>query len=203
MKKYPAIATLEFRDIAVGMHTTDALIKKAPISLVKCGVISHGRYLALIAGSTASVEESYHEGLYRAKENLIDHVFLPDIAPPLHDAVFGKRAPCQDGAIGVIETDTTSCNIRAAELALKGTTVDLIELRVADSLLHGKGVSIYNGVLHDIEAAMDIAVAYLEEKKHPVIHRIITMPHEALAAQINFSTSFGDAQSTNLHGELP
>ena len=203
MKKYPAIATLEFKDIAVGMHTTDALIKKAPISLVKCGTISHGRYLTLIAGSTASVEESYHEALYWAKDNLIDHVFLPDIASTLHDAVFGKRAPCKDGAIGIVETATTSCNIRASELALKGTTVDLIELRLADSLLHGKGVSIFNGELHDIEAAMDIVVSYLEDKKHPVVHRIITSPHEALAAQINFSTSFGEGQLTNLNGELP
>lgn len=203
MKKYPAIATLEFKDIAVGMHTTDALIKKAPISLVKCGTISRGRYLTLIAGSTASVDESYHEGLYWAKENMIDHVFLPDIDFSLHDAVFGKRVPCRDSAIGIVETETTSCNIRAAELALKGTTVDLIELRLADSLLHGKGVSIFNGELYDIEAALDIAVTYLQDKQHHVVHKIITSPHEALAAQINYSTSFGDAQLTNLNGELP
>ncbi len=203
MKNYPAIATLEFKEIAVGMHTTDALIKKAPISLVKCGTISRGRYLTLIAGSTASVDESYHEALYRAEGALIDHVFLPDIAPALHDAVFGKRVTCRDGAIGILETETTSCNIRAAELALKGTTVELLELRLADSLLHGKGVSLFHGELYDIEAALDIAVFYLEDKQHRVVHKIITSPHEALAAQINYSTTFGEAQLTNLNGELP
>lgn len=203
MKKYPAIATLEFKDIAVGMYTTDALVKKAPISLLKCGTISHGRYLTLIAGSTASVDVSYNEGLFVAQDGLLDHVFLPDIADPLHDAILGKRLSCKEGAIGIIETHTASCNLLATERMLKGTPVNLIELRIADSLLQGKAVSIVNGELYDVEAAVELAVAYLTEKQHAVMHRLITAPHEALAAQINFSTAFGDAQLTNLNGELP
>ncbi len=202
MKSYPAIAILEFQDIAAGMHATDALIKKAPISLLKCGTISHGRYLTLISGSTASVEESYQEGLFWGRDQLLDHVFLPDVAQPLHDAVFGHRTPCREGAIGIIETGTAACNIRATERMLKGTTVDLVELRVADSLLHGKAVTLINGELYDVEAAVEMAVFELETKQRPVQYRVITSPHEALAAQINYSTSFGEAQLTNLNGEL-
>ncbi len=203
MKRYPAIATLEFRDITVGMHATDALLKKAPISLLKCGVISQGRYLSLIAGSTASVQESYEEGLFWGKDGVIDHVFLPDVADPLYEAVFGHRAACQGGAIGIIETQTSSCNILATERMLKGTPVTLVELRIADSLLHGKGVSIVSGELYDVEAAVEMAVDFLAAKQRPVLHKVITQTHEALAAQIEWNTSFGDAASTNLHGELP
>lgn len=203
MKRYPAIATLEFRDIAVGMHATDALLKKAPISLLKCGTISHGRYLTLIAGSTASVEESYAEGLFWGQDNLLDHVFLPDVADPLYEAIFGHRVACGEGAIGIIETETSSCNILATERMLKGTPVTLVELRIADSLLHGKGVSIVYGELYDVEAAVEMAVDFLSLKQRSVSHKVITRPHEALAAQIQWSTSFGEAQSTNLNGELP
>ncbi len=202
MKKYPAIATLEFKDITAGMHATDALVKKAPISLLKCGTISHGRYLTLIAGSTASVEESYEEGLFWARDALLDHIFLPDVADPLYDAIFGKRQTCRDGAIGIIETPTASCNVLATERMLKGTPVDLIELRLADALLHGKAVSIVCGELYDVEAAIELAVLYLQDKQRPVSQKIITSPHEALAAQINFNTAFGEAQCTNLNGEL-
>lgn len=203
MKSYPAIATLEFSNIASGMHATDAAIKRAPISLLKCGTISHGRYFTLIAGSTASVEESYEEGLFWGRDTLIDHVYLPDVATPLNDAIFGARVSAGEGALGVIETDTASCNIRATERALKGTPVTLIELRLADSLLHGKAVSIVNGELHDVEAAMELAVAYLDGTGHGATWKVITRPHDAFTAQINLNTNFSEAESINLNGELP
>ncbi len=201
MKKYPAMAILEFRDISVGMHATDALLKKSPISILKCGAISPGRYMTLIGGTTASVEESYSEGLYWGRENIIDHVFLPDIHQELHDAVLGQRGKSSGDALAVIETNTTSCNIRASELALKGTSVTLVEIRLADSLLHGKGVSIFNGELHDIEAAAETAVSYLTNKQFNFTHRIITAPHEALIEGINSGTEFRSTQLLNLGGE--
>ena len=34
MKKYPAIAAIEFRDVSAGMYATDAMLKKAPIGFV-------------------------------------------------------------------------------------------------------------------------------------------------------------------------
>jgi microcompartment protein CcmL/EutN len=203
MKKYPAIATLEFSDIAIGMQTTDALIKKAPLSLLKCGVISQGRYLTLIAGSPASVDESYREGLFRADAYLVDHMMLSDVDEALHDAIFGQRVPCRDGALGIIETLTCSCNLRATERMLKGTGVTLVEVRIADSLLHGKAVSIINGALHDVEAGVELAVDFLQQAEHPVVNRIITAPHEGLAAQISAGTTFGEGGPINLNGEIP
>lgn len=201
MKKYPAIATLEFKDISMGIQATDALIKKSPIGLLKSGTISHGRYLTLIGGTTAAVEESYYEALYRAQENIIDHVFLPDVHPQVLDAVLGKRVKCGGDAIAIVETVTASCNIRATELALKGTSVEVVELRLADSLLDGKAVSILHGELHDIEAAVDIAVGYLKQKQFNVVHQIISAPHEALARHINAGTVFGTMKPLELDGE--
>ena len=37
MKKYPAIAVIEFSSIADGIYTTDAILKKAPIAMIKGG----------------------------------------------------------------------------------------------------------------------------------------------------------------------
>ena len=53
MKIYPAIAALEFDDIAAGVAATDAMLKRAPIAFFKSGTITHGRYLTLIGGTTA------------------------------------------------------------------------------------------------------------------------------------------------------
>ena len=63
MRRYPAIAVIEFASIADGIYCTDALLKKAPIAMIKSGTVSQGRYLIIIGGSTASVEESLNEAL--------------------------------------------------------------------------------------------------------------------------------------------
>jgi len=202
MKAYPAIALLEFSDIAAGIHATDAVIKKAPIAVLKSGTISQGRFLTLIGGSTASVEESYREGLRCARDRVLDHVFLPDVHPDVHEAVLGRRAT-EDmaGSLAILETRTIACNVWAAELALKGTAVCLVELRISDSWLAGKGLSVYRGELHDVEAAMRIAIPSLEAAGKEHSYRIVTQPHDALAQQVGESTHFVHSTLLDLKGE--
>ncbi len=202
MKKAPALAVIEFRDIPAGIDATDAMLKKAPIAFIKSGTITRGRFLTLIGGSTASVEESLAEGLARAGENVLDHLLLADVHPRVYDAVLGGRRSAGAGALAVIETDTVASNIRAAELALKGTEVELVELRLADSGLSGKGVSIYQGELPAIEAAVGIVVDFLRQQGGEVRHTIISSPHEALSRQIGGGTSFGSAALLELDGEV-
>jgi microcompartment protein CcmL/EutN len=201
MKKHPAIAIIEFRDIAVGMIATDAMLKKAPIAFIKSGTISRGRYLTLIGGSTASVQESLAEGLFHGGGSVLDHVLLADVHPQVYDAILGGRRAVGGGSLAIIETGTVSANVRAAELALKGTPVDLVEIRLADTGLSGKGLSIYHGELHDLEAAVEIVVGYLEAAGGEVVYKIISAPHEALGKQVDASTYFGSASLVELEGE--
>jgi microcompartment protein CcmL/EutN len=201
MKRHPAIAVLEFKDIAVGVVATDALLKRSPIAFVKCGTISRGRFLTLIGGTTASVEEAVAEGLACGGDSVLDHVMLADVHPQVYEGILGHRRPVRTGSIGIIETGTVSSNVRAAELALKGTTVDLIEIRLADTGLSGKGLSIFQGELHDVEAAVEIAVGFLERTGVQVGFKIISAPHEALVRQVDGSTYFGSASLLELDGE--
>lgn len=201
MKLYSSIALIEFRDIAVGLFATDAMIKKSPIALLKAGIITGGRYMTMVGGSTASVDEAFAEGVFWGKDCILDQVMLPDIHPRLHDAILGKRNVTAGGSMAIIETPTASSNVRAAEMALKGTPVDLVEIRLAESRLAGKGLSIYRGELHDIEAALDMALAFLRHLNVPAVSRIIASPHETLTAQIFDSTFFHDAKLLELDGE--
>ncbi len=201
MKKHPAIAIVEFRDIPGGMHATDAMLKKAPIAFIKCGTISRGRYLTVIGGTPASVDESLHEGLRVGGDGVLDHLLLADVHPQVYDAILGQRKVGGLGSLAIIETDTVASNVRAAELALKGTRVDLIEIRLADTGLSGKGVSLYQGELHDIEAAIAIVVGFLEASGGGVRYKIISSPHEALTRQVEISTYFGASRLLELDGE--
>ena len=201
MRKYPAIAVIEFASIADGIYCTDALLKKAPIAMIKSGTVSRGRYLIIIGGSTASVEESLNEALAVGHASRLDHAFLPDVHPQLHDAVLGQRQAVVQDAVAILETDTVAANVRAAESALKGTRVQLVELRLADYELSGKAISIYNGELHEVQAAMELAGDFLRGRKEYVQHRIICQPHEALTRHLGDGTRFATAKPIELEGE--
>ena len=201
MRKYPTIAVIEFASIADGIFCTDALLKKAPIAMIKSGTVSGGRYLIVIGGSTASVDESLTEARAVGATSLLDYAFLPDVHEQLHDAVLGERAPVEQDAVAILETATVAANIRAAELALKGVKVRLIELRLAEYELSGKAISLYNGELHEIEAAMALAEDFLRGRKEYVQHRIVCDPHETLTRHLAEGTQFAATKLRELKGE--
>ncbi len=201
MKTYPAIAALEFDDIAAGVAATDAMLKRAPIAFFKSGTITHGRYLTLIGGTTASVIESADEGVRHAGSTLLDHVVLPDVHPRLFEGVLGNRHPHNSGSVAVLETSTVSASIRGAEAALKGTPIQLVEIRLADSGLSGKSLVVFEGELHDIEAGIALAYERIGETAACVSSRIIPAPHDATTTQISHGTSFRSSLLIELEGE--
>ena len=201
MRKYPSLAVIEFASIADGIFCTDALLKRAPIAMIKSGTVSGGRYLIIIGGSTGSIEESLAEALAVGQASRLDHAFLPDVHSQLHDAVLGQRQRVMQEAVAILETDTVAANVRAAESALKGTDVRLVELRLADYELSGKAISIYNGKLHDVEAAMEMAAEFLRGRKEYVRHRIICEPHETVTRHLTEGTRFAAAKPIELEGE--
>ena len=201
MRKYPAIAVIEFASIADGIYCTDSLLKKAPIAMIKSGTVSHGRYLIIIGGSTASVEESLNEALAIGQAGVLDHTFLPDVHIKVHDALLGQRVSVEKDAVAILETNTVAANVRAAELAVKGTEVRLVELRLAEYEMSGKAISVYNGQLPEIDAAMELAGNFLRDRKEYVQHRIISQPHEALTRHLADGTGFSGANPRKLEGE--
>ena len=201
MKQYPTIAVIEFASIADGIYCTDALLKKAPIAMLKSGTVSRGRYLIIIGGSTGSVEESLNEALALGQSSVLDHAFLPDVHLSVHDAVFGQRTLIEQDAVAILETNTVAANVRAAELALKGAKVRLVELRLAEYEMSGKAISVFNGELHEVEAAMELAGDFLRGRKEYVQHRIICNPHETLTQHLADGTQFAAVKPRELAGE--
>ncbi len=201
MRQYPSIAIIEFSNISDGIFCTDAILKRAPIAMIKSGTVSHGKYLVILGGSTASVEESLNEALTLGQNNIIDHAFLPDVHSNVHDAILGQRAPLLQDAVAILETATVASNIRAAELAVKGAEVRLVEIRLAEYELSGKAISLYNGELYQVEAAMDIAAEFLRGRKEYIQHRIIAQPHETLTQKLAAGTQFAVAKPHALEGE--
>ena len=202
MKSFPAFASIEFNSVPVGLFAADALLKKSPISMIRTGTIGAGRFLILVAGTTASVAEAHEEALFHGGLQVADDAFLPDIHPALYDAILGNVRQMGEGPLWILETPTISCNIQAIERALKGVTVALIEFRAGDPRMHGRGLAIVQGDLYDIQVAQEIALSVLETRGIPAQHRVLTSPHEALLQQIAVSTRFDLAQPLALEGEI-
>ena len=204
MKKTSALAVLEFADIPAGVWAVDGILKKAPIAFVRAGTITRGRYLVLFGGSTASTDESLREALANCGDAIIDHTFLPDIHPALFDAVFGKKHRSAGGSLLIIETETAASIVRSVEAALKGTPVDLIEVRLSDLGLAGKGMALMAGTLHDINDAAELASAGIRTGAPPrgFSHRVIAAPHDVVERDITATTRFEDAPLLELDGEI-
>jgi microcompartment protein CcmL/EutN len=144
--------------VAAGIVTGDAMVKRAAVTVLRAGTVHPGKYLVLVAGPVAEVEEALAAGLESAEGELIDHVFLPHAHPDLSAALTRPpkgRAP--GDALGILETCTVAPLLAAVDRALKGAAVQLTELRLADDL-GGKAYALLAGEVTDVEAAFEAAL---------------------------------------------
>jgi microcompartment protein CcmL/EutN len=185
----PALALLEFTSIAAGVLAADAMVKRAVLAVVHAGTVQPGRFLVLIGGDVAEVEESLKAGLETASDALADHIFLPNVHPEVARALGAGRSVQPGDALGVVETRTVPAAIEAADRGVKGAEVNLMEIRLADGL-GGKGIVLFTGTVSNVEAALDITASALEESQK-VCQVVIAQIHEDIAKVIRANTRFG------------
>ena len=199
MKTYPAIALIEYSSIASGILAGDEMLKKAPITVIKSGTVHNGKYLVLIGGSVASVEESYAQGLAVDPDNIIDNMILSDIHQQLHDAILGSRLECKYESLGIIEASSVSTMIKVSDAGVKGANVNIVEIRLADDI-GGKSFTIYNGSIEEIQAAVEIAKKAVTVPEHWVNETIIPNLHSDMKVQIEQTTSFAKVKLGRVSG---
>ena len=68
----PALALIEFSSIATGIQAADAMAKRAPIDLLRSGTVQPGKYLVLIGGQVADVEEALSAGRSVGEACMVD-----------------------------------------------------------------------------------------------------------------------------------
>ena len=199
MKKYPALALLELSTISSGLLTGDAIIKAAPISVLKSGTVHNGKFLLLFGGSVASVEESYNKGLFIGGDNIISSVFLPNVHEKIYNAILGKRNEIVSETLGMFETTSVANVIKSSDAAVKGATVEVVELRIADDI-GGKGLVVFNGKIEEVEIALEIAKEKLDNNNSLFNSSIISNIHNEMAKQLDISSSYRNNGLKELEG---
>lgn len=184
----PSIGLLEFSSIALGIRAGDAMVKKSPVRALVAGSVQPGRYLVLVDGDVASVEEAMAAGEAAGAPGVVDRMFLPDVDPRVGNAIAGERWTGEVDTLGVIETGSSASGIRAADAGMKGAEVHLIELRLANGL-DGRALVLFAGLQHDVEAAVEQAAARAgsEQLRHGIV---IPRLHEEMAENILATTRF-------------
>lgn len=185
----PALALIEFSSIAAGIEAADAMVKRAPIEVIKSGTIQPGKYLVLIGGLTADVEESLEAGRQVGSSALVDFILLPHVHPEVVQAIGGGRIPEETDSLGVIETTTVAAAIHAADAGVKGAEVHLVEIRLGDGL-GGKGIVLYSGLVADVEAAVEIGVRVLPRPELLVRQVVIPQLHREMWQNVGVATRF-------------
>jgi microcompartment protein CcmL/EutN len=186
----PALALIELGSIARGYPVADAMVKKAPVELLDCRPVSPGKFLVLVAGEVAEVDEAFRCGLAVAADRLVDQMFLPQAHEEVGRAVRAAAGGGRDGvapgasidSFAVVETLSVAATILAADAAVKAAGVRIVEMQLARGI-GGKGFFSLSGDLADIEAAVEAA---LEAVAHTMIQgsEIIAAPHEDLLAKL-------------------
>ena len=178
----PALGLLELESIAAGIEAGDAMVKRAPVEVLRAGTVHPGKYLVLVGGDVADVEEALDAGAESGGLAVRDVTFLANVHPEVIEGVRGRRRAAQDEALGIIETATVPAIIRAADAGLKGAQVRLLELHLADDL-GGKGYLLFDGTVTDVEAAVEIGTAAAGEARG--LHaRVIAQLHTEMASEL-------------------
>lgn len=185
----PALLLLEFDSIAVGIEVGDAMVKRAPLLTLHAGTVHPGKYLVMAGGQVADVEEAWIAGRSIAPGLEIDEVFLPDVDAQVVGSLTGTRRPGPGEALGVIETRTAASTIKAADAAVKGASVDLLEILLADGL-GGKAYALFGGEVSDVEVAVETGISSLRDPALLVASVVIPRLHDEMRANLDADSRF-------------
>lgn len=170
-----SIALIETSSIARGVRCLDEMVKRAPVVVIQARPVCPGRYIVLIEGEVAAVEESFAEGRAVAGDTLVDSLFLANPHPSLPRSLRQAIKAETLAPVGVVETTAVASAILAADAGLKCAPVELLVIRLAVGM-GGKSFVVFSGTLADVEASVGAAAAVAGEHGRLVETTILANP---------------------------
>jgi len=180
----PAIALLELCSVARGVEVADAILWEAEIEMLFSTTVQPGKYVMLFTGSVEALRSAVRRGAETAQEDLVDQLLIPNVHPQIELAL--RREGSIQGtldALGVVETTTVASAIQSADVALKRSTVDLIELRIANGL-GGKSYYTITGEVSDVRSSVASGSQSADEQGKLARHVVIARPHVDLVRHL-------------------
>jgi microcompartment protein CcmL/EutN len=178
----PCLGMIEYKSVARGIYSCDAMVKKAAVRILETHPICPGKYLTIICGDVAEVEEAMKVGLATGKDMVVADLFLPFVHRSVIPALAGSASIENFGSLGIIETFAAATCLRAADIAVKAAAVQLVEIRLANGL-GGKGYFVMTGELADVEGSLAAAKEFAAQEGMLAACELIPAPHKDLLAK--------------------
>ena len=178
-----AIGMLEFTSIARGIYAADQMLKIADVEIVTASSVCPGKYIVIVQGDVASVQDSVRVGEKLAEEFLVDSIVIPNVSPAVFPAITGTTMPDEIQALGIMESFSLATMVIAADAILKAADLQPIELRLGNGL-GGKSFFTFTGDVGAVETGIEIGKAIAEEKGLLVNAEIIASPSDRLLSSL-------------------
>ncbi|MDR0884943.1 MAG: BMC domain-containing protein [Clostridiales Family XIII bacterium] len=174
-----AIGMLEVTSIARGIYMADQMVKISEVDIVTASSTCPGKYIAIVHGDVASVEDAVHTGERFAGEFYVDSIIIPNVNPHVFPAIVGAEMPERIDAIGIVESYSMSQMVISADAILKSAELDAIELRLGTGL-GGKAYFTFTGDVAAVTTGVDTAKAIAADDGLLVDCEVIASPSDKL-----------------------
>lgn len=179
-----AIGLVELNSIAKGFEVCDAMAKTAQVEVLVAKSICPGKYIVMIGGDVAAVQQSVTTGESLAGPTLVDRFVIANIHASVLPAISGGNSIGEIEAVGVIETYSVAATIEACDAAVKAASVTPLRMHLAFGI-GGKSYVVLTGRVADINAAVEIGAALAGERGFLVNKVVIPRPHPQLVQQLS------------------
>lgn len=178
-----AIGMVEFTSIARGIYAADQMVKISDVEIVTAGSVCPGKYIAIVQGDVAAVQDSVGIGERMAEEYLVDSIIIPNVSPLVFPAITGATMPDRIQALGIMESFSLATMVIAADAILKAAELQPLELRLGTGL-GGKSFFTFTGDVAAVQTGIESGVAICEEKGLLVNAEVIASPSDRLLSSL-------------------
>lgn len=178
-----ALGLIESNNIARGIEISDAMVKTADVTILVAKTICPGKYIVLVGGDVAAVNQSVRAGLEVMPDVVVDDFIIPNIHPSILPAISGGTVVDKVEAVGIIETYSVAATVVAADYAVKAASVIPLRLHLAFGI-GGKSYVVLTGDVADVKTAVDAGSAVAGEKGLLVQKVVIPRPHTEVVASL-------------------
>ena len=178
-----AIGMVEFSSIARGIYAADQMVKISEVEIVTAQTICPGKYIALVEGDVAAVQDSVRIGEQFAGEYWVASLVIPNVHHGSYPAITGATMPEHVTALGIFETFSVATMITAADQILKAAELESIEIRLGTGL-GGKSFFTFTGDVAAVETGVEAGRAVAEAKGLMVDAEVIPSPSDRLVPSV-------------------
>lgn len=150
-----SIGSLEFKSICKGIEVSNEILKAHDIEILYFKSICPGKFIVVFSGDAENVKQAVEQGKLISGKYLVESFTINRVHNQIVEGLKAKYSNREiDGlCFGVMETTKVCSGIKALDVALKSSEVNLFKIQLAFAI-GGKLVFIISGSVSSVENAI-------------------------------------------------